>query len=128
MLEYHGWLTILEADTLEDESQALEQRVRDSIDPAVLTGGWIRIGWSNGQLMLSAAGAANHAEPDLPDVVGMFSRIAAMAEQPYGLLYVWDDEDEGGLENEFQVYVAARGSLRKQRDRYLSPCQPTIED
>ena len=41
--------------------------------------------------------------------------------------YLYDDETEG-RENQFQVFVLSRGSVKEFSDFYLSPIVPTIED
>jgi hypothetical protein len=49
----------------------------------------------------------------------------------YGLLYVHDDEDiqdEEDNSNTFVVWKITRGKLTQEKDNYLSPCIPVIED
>jgi hypothetical protein len=46
----------------------------------------------------------------------------------YGLLYIYDDEDTTGLDNEFQVFRMVRGQVSMQKDPFLSPFMPTLED
>ena len=50
-----------------------------------------------------------------------------MAEGSYRLIYLHDDEADG-KENQFQVFVLSKGSVKEFSDSYLSPIIPTIED
>ena len=43
-------------------------------------------------------------------------------------MYLRNDEDINGKDNEFEVYILSRGSVRIEQDVFLSPCIPTIED
>ncbi|WP_392551928.1 Imm7 family immunity protein [Orbus wheelerorum] len=45
----------------------------------------------------------------------------------YGLLHLKNDESDDAF-NEFGFFVLARGKIRKEKDPFLSPCIPTIED
>ena len=44
------------------------------------------------------------------------------------MFYMHDDEDRTGMENEFQVFVIARGKIRREKDPFLSPFIPAVED
>ncbi|KRF32213.1 hypothetical protein ASG93_04815 [Paenibacillus sp. Soil787] len=49
----------------------------------------------------------------------------------YGLLYVHNDEDFKGEDdnsNNFIVWKLARGKLTQEKDNYLSPYIPVVED
>jgi hypothetical protein len=51
----------------------------------------------------------------------MYDQIAKEAKGSYGILYLHEDVDYNGHDNEFQVYVLAKGNLTKRKDYYLSP-------
>lgn len=70
----------------------------------------------------------NHKSFEAGEIIELFQFIADQAPGSYGLLYTRDDEDIEGYDNEFKVYVLARGTLRRQEDVWLSPFVPVVED
>ena len=44
------------------------------------------------------------------------------------MIYLYNDEDRNGKENQFQVFLLARGKIEEKADPFLSPIIPTIED
>jgi hypothetical protein len=81
----------------------------------------------NGEAQVWAAGFKNHATPVKRELLDMFHYFAQVAPGSYGLLYTRDDEDPDH-DNEFRVYVLARGTLTEHADPFLSPIMPTVED
>ncbi|WP_030602301.1 Imm7 family immunity protein [Streptomyces achromogenes] len=127
MFEYHGWITVRETAS-DDEDDVRLRRIVDELrlritrmaSPYLLD-----LRWMNGEPFIHLGGHSNHRSA--PDVVGLFEEVAALAPGSYGLLHVRDDEDRGH-ENEFRVLRLVRGTVTEHTERLLSPCVPALED
>lgn len=131
MVEYHGWVN-LSCSTGATESDDHEERaafgdVSEAIQRIAFSGRELQIRYMNGSAFMWCSGCTNHWSADVQEVLDLYRFIAGRARGSYGLLYVHNDEDPLH-ENEFQVWTLAKGQLRHQVDRVLSPCIPTIED
>ena len=73
-------------------------------------------------------GNRNHATTDWPEVLALFEWIAKNAPGSYGILSCHNDEDAKGQDNEFQVFVLRRGTLKRGVDPHLSPYIPMVEE
>ncbi len=133
MVELHGWATIREFFTLQDDDsdEKIEQIIGELGDTIS------RIHWGNGLLDLRAVNGeyfltvnifTNHRDDRVGDALRLFQHIAKVAPGSYGLLYLNDDEDQSGHENEFLVYLLAKGTLTEHKDQLLSPLIPTVEE
>lgn len=58
----------------------------------------------------------------------LYQNIGKIAEGSYGLIYLYNDEDMNGKENQFQAFSLARGIVKETTNPFLSPIIPTIED
>ncbi|MFE6222781.1 MULTISPECIES: Imm7 family immunity protein [unclassified Streptomyces] len=126
MFEYHGWITIRETPTGDDDDARLRRivdglrlRIAETAHPYLLD-----LRWMNGEPFLHVGGNANHRSADVPD---LFAHVAAVAPGSYGLLHIRDDEDPGH-ENELRVLRLARGRVTHHTEPLLSPCIPALED
>ncbi|WP_280316866.1 Imm7 family immunity protein [Nocardia wallacei] len=130
MFEYHGWITI-QGSAGDESSAASEATVRavevELAELRVLPG-LVDVRTVNGSAQLHLAGLSNHRGGQGELVLQTFRRISEVAPGSYGLLFVRDDEDAVGRDNEFQVLAMRRGSVTETRDQHLSPCIPVIED
>ncbi|MEW2252775.1 MULTISPECIES: Imm7 family immunity protein [unclassified Streptomyces] len=127
MFEYHGWITVRESATDDDDEPRLRQivdelrlRIAQMDSPYLLD-----LRWMNGEPFIHVGGYSNHRSS--PDVVELFEHVAAVAPGSYGLLHVRDDE-EPGLENEVRVLRLVRGMVTQHTEALLSPYIPTVED
>ncbi|MET9491317.1 Imm7 family immunity protein [Nocardia sp. NPDC006630] len=130
MFEYHGWVTVQSSAGDENDS---ESEAALTAAAAVLQGlqsapGLADIRTVNGVNQIHIAGCSNHKGSQGDQVIEVFAEIGRVAPGSYGILYVRDDEDSSGRENEFQVTVMRRGAVSSWRDELLSPCIPVIED
>lgn len=130
MFEYHGWITVQssagdETDQENDAAHAAAAAILQSLQSAP---GLADIRKVNGSTQVHIAGLANRRSGQGEEVVEAFVGIGRVAPGSYGVLYVHDDEDASGHENEFQVIVMRRGESYSKSDEYLSPCIPVIED
>jgi hypothetical protein len=123
VLEYHGWAVV--------RDEGGDMVARAEVEPLVRV---IDIGANivcmkviNAQLHVLVSGSSNHRGAEFNDVVECFRRIGVTATGSYGLLHVWDDEDDAH-ENEFRIYVLRRGQVVVESDSSLSPCVPQIDD
>jgi hypothetical protein len=130
MFEYHAWITIHSSPGEEEDNVA-----KGAFDDAVrevgpLQGGTTEVSlrWVNGTAQLHMSGFLNHRSGEGQEVIDTFERVAKTAPGSYGILYIRDDEDPSGRENEFQVIVMRRGTTFATTDSFLSPCVPVIED
>jgi len=128
MIEFHGWLTLRESPAEIDSGElpALVRKFEDTIAKEDF-GFEIMQRYINGSCQLWISGNANHKGPDFDRLIEIINDISNSATGSYGLIYLWDDEDSV-FNNEFQVFVIKRGIIRREKDHYLSPCVPIIED
>ena len=130
MVELHGWVTIREtykaAFDEEEHVDLLVKKIRDEI--AKLS--WFKpeIKAQNGEYFMDFSLFANRINPQIQEVFGLYQMIGKIAEGSYGLIYLYNDEDVSGKENQFQVFSLARGVICEHCDPFLSPVIPTIED
>ncbi len=130
MVEIHGWLTIREtfrAD-LEEEEQlgSLIEIIRREIDKLK----WFKpeIKFQNGEAYIEFSLFCNHINSEVSEIFKLVKYIGETADGSYGLIYLYNDEDRNGKENQFQVFLLARGKIEEKTDPFLSPIIPTIED
>ena len=129
MIELHGWLTVQETPGDED---ALPQETLDCIRDAVKavlseTDCGVEMQYRNGQAFLSTLYCGNHRTPQVNDIICTYRRIAEIASGSYGMIMIWDDEDNA-FSNAFQVLVFRHGTANWRTDTDFSPCIPVIED
>ncbi|MEV7017098.1 Imm7 family immunity protein [Streptomyces sp. NPDC093991] len=126
MFEYHGWITVRETATDDDEP-----RLRQIVDELHLhlaqmeSPYLLDLRWMNGEPFIHLGGFSNHRSS--PDVVELFEHVAVVAPGSYGLLHVIDDE-EPEHENEVRVLRLVRGRVTHHTEALLSPYIPTVED
>lgn len=135
MFEFHGWLS-LRVDEQDDPDLAILEERLDRAERALLNEvekvdddfsvfELRRAG--NALRYLSVHGLTNHR---YSQVIDLFRWVAASLPESYGLLYVWDNEDDrenGSYSNAFRVWRVAQGALTEHADAFLSPRVPTIE-
>ncbi|MFE9057382.1 Imm7 family immunity protein [Streptomyces mutabilis] len=127
MFEYHGWITVRETATDDDDEPRLRQIVDElhlhlaQMDSPYL----LELRWMNGEPFIHLGGYSNHRSS--PDVVELFEHVAVVAPGSYGLLHVVDDEDPEH-ENEVRVLRLVRGRVTQHTEALLSPYIPTVED
>lgn len=129
MFEYHGWATVqaTAGDEEPADAQASYDRVAEMVAPLTSAPGFASLEWVNGMLQFHLGGFVNHRGQQGQEVLDVFHSIGKIAPGSYGVLYVHDDEDVE-TSNEFVVYVMRRGQVSEERDQFLSPRAPTIED
>ena len=128
MIELHGWVTIRETYKViaeEDNEDVIIDKIKSEINNLE----WFkpRLKALNGEWFIEFTLFANRHNAQTEEVFKFYTRIGELAEGSYGLIYLYDDETEG-RENQFQVFVLSRGSVKEFSDFYLSPIVPTIED
>ncbi|MGW7683049.1 Imm7 family immunity protein [Kribbella sp. NPDC054772] len=126
MFEYHGWATLRDSeDGYDGAADDLTHATYDAVQKEIadlrndLQVADLRI--ANGSAHLWLAGLRNHRQRD---VIEVFQRIAGIAPWSYGLLHVYDDEDQ----NRWITWVMKRGSVTPEADSYLSPHVGVVED
>lgn len=126
MLEFHGWITIHES--IEEVDQGHLDEIVEELKQHIFNLNWnshmLNIYATNGEYHLSTGGLFNRKTTELLEVVNIYHLIAKKAPGSYGLLYIRDDEDTEGIDNEFQVYVLSRGQVSIEKDNFLSPFVP----
>lgn len=134
MIELHGWLTIRNhydgSDEFDDNSviNELMEKIKTKINENLFDDKMIQLDFHNGSLCLSMTLYTNHFGGACQNVFSLIRYISDIAPGSYGLVYLYDDEDENGHENTFQVFVLAKGRLTKHQDTFLSPLNPKVED
>lgn len=130
MIELHGWVTVREtykaAYDEEGHIDMIVAQIQDEIDKLC----WFQpqIKAMNGEWFLEFSLYSNRKDSRSQEIFGLYRSIGEIAPGSYGLIYLYDDEDREGRENQFQVYMLARGCVEEREDLYLSPVIPVIED
>lgn len=129
MLELHGWVTIRETYKVTDNEEENIDIIIEKLKREVEKLSWFKpqINALNGSCFLEFTLFSNRQNPQTQEVFRFYKRIGELAEGSYGLIYLYDDEDER-KGNEFQVFSLSRGTVKEFSDSYLSPIIPTIED
>lgn len=134
MVELHGWANIRESyfmfddDTDEDHLEQIVEEIKLKILGLQWQSGLADLRVVNDHYHLSINIFTNHRDGRIDDVFRLYEFIADIAPGSYGLMYVYDDEDKQGRDNEFLVYVLAKGKLTENKDQYLSPYITTVEE
>jgi hypothetical protein len=130
MFEYHAWITVQHSAGDEDDADLRAAHARVEKELESLHGGTslVNLRWVNGMSQLHISGLLNHRSGEGQSVIDTFHRVGQVAPGSYGVLYMLDDEDPNGKNNEFQVLVMRRGQVTQTSDAFLSPCIPLIED
>lgn len=84
--------------------------------------------FANGTPHLTLSIHHNHPGDLMERFAKLVDTINGNAPGSYGIFYLYDDENQEGHHNEFQVFILKRGTLTTAIDKYLSPVVPTIED
>lgn len=130
MVELHGWITIRETYkeySVEENSLSL---VVSRIQGEINSLSWFKpeIKAQNGECFMNFSLFANRINPQIQEVFELYQNIGKIAEGSYGLIYLYNDEDINGKENQFQVFSLSKGLVKENIDPFLSPIIPTIED
>lgn len=130
MVQYHGWISIHQSTDRENEDSLDEivVAIKKEIDKMNAPNRLLVLRPINGIYVLHMAGITNHWSQDVDEAIELAKFISENAKGSYGLLYLHNDEDTSGLDNEFVVYKLARGTFEKLQDQSLSPVVPTISD
>lgn len=130
MVEVHGWITLRYSDyhSVDSEQNDFIYRFKQFLLKYcdwVLDGEIGSLTRRNGLDCFALNVQHNHpGKPFYP--VDIFTWAAENSTGSYGILYVYDDENEAHL-NDFQVFVLKRGSLIKSSDPFLSPYLEEVE-
>lgn len=130
MIELHGWVTIRETykATFDEEEKVdlLVKRIQEIIEKS----SWFKpeVKAQNGDWFIEFSIYTNRINSQTQEVFELYKNIGEIAEGSYGLIYMYNDEDTNGKENQFQVFSLARGIVKENIDPFLSPIIPTIED
>lgn len=131
MVELHAWATIRESYEVDNEEDNIHNIVKE-IQQYIKDFNWISdlcvLEFYNGSPSLSVVLFKNRFTQEVKEVFSLFEYIAKIAKGSYGLIYLYDDENTEGKENIFQVYSLARGKIAENKDTFLSPIIPKIED
>jgi len=130
MYEFHGWVVIRETPKIVDEENIdyIVQDIEQTINKLNWNSGVLKLFVVNGEYRILVSGLSNHKAQEAEEVFELYKYVAKIARGSYGLLYVRDDEDIAGLDNEFVVHVLVRGNFTIQKDTFLSPFIPVVED
>lgn len=132
MFEFHGWITIRDTYSCameEDEKfDLIINKIKNEIDSFGWCNGFHDIRIVNGEYQLIISGYLNHKSAEVNELFDIYNEIAKIAVGSYGILYVRDDEDQNGFDNEFSVYVMAKGNITRHKDTFLSPFVGVVEE
>jgi hypothetical protein len=130
MFEYSGWVTIRESfdEAGEDDARLativadLEQKILLLADDNCEIG----LRSFNGSPRLWFLGASNRPSSSWDGLVVFLHELARIAPGSYGLVHLRDDEKTG--DDDYRVLVLCKGQLTFERDPFLSPFYPTVEE
>ncbi len=127
MVEIHGWITIRETYEATDEEhfEMILKQVNDELEKLNYCN--LNIKRINGECFIELLSCTNHMSLDVMELLSFFEIVGKVAKGSYGLLYMYNNEDEDNY-NSFMVYRLARGKVKIYQDDLLSPVVPTIED
>ena len=132
MFEYHGWATLRETyaneDNFDEKIDQMIDSIKERINNLGADNGLMDLRSVNGSYQLHLSGLLNHKTPRADALLDLYAFISRTAVGSYGILYIYDDEDAHGQDNEFQVFVMMRGEVIKREDPFLSPFIPTVEN
>ncbi|QUL58087.1 hypothetical protein KDC22_08715 [Paenibacillus tritici] len=130
MYEFHGWATIHETTTEADAGNldSIVKKIQRFISELNWSSGLLEVYPANGNYHLSVGGFLNRKTSEAEEVIKLYQFIADNSSGSYGVLYTRDDEDTEGYENNFRVFVLARGNIQLKEDEFLSPFVPGVED
>ncbi|KGE19581.1 Imm7 family immunity protein [Paenibacillus wynnii] len=130
MFEFHGWATVHESTTEADAGNLdlIAKNIQNFVANLHWDSGLLKVYPANGAYHLSVGGLLNRKGTEAEEIIKLFQFIAQQAPGSYGLLYTRDDEDIEGFDNEFRVFILARGRIEHKKDAFLSPFVPIVED
>lgn len=130
MYEYHGWITLRESPSSEEDDikfSLIIQDIQKYFDDLEWPSGILNLRPINGDFQVWIAGLSNHRLVGKHDPIKVLKQLGIFAPGSYGLLYIRDSDDLD-LFNEFRVYTLIRGKVMEHNDPFLSPFIPKIED
>lgn len=130
MYEYHGWATIRESASFEEDEDQYDlviQHLQSYIEELNWTSGVLDLRTVNGDFQLWIAGLNNHKPESKHDPIEVMKKVGEIAQGSYGVLYV-RDSDDAESSNQFKVYTLIRGKVTENDDPFLSPFIPKLED
>jgi hypothetical protein len=129
MFEWHGWASIRENFTVDDDEDAERQaRERRSAVERILAdqphpgNEVVDIRYGNGACHVWLAGSHNHPSES---PIGLFRAISAAAPGSYGIMYCFDHDH---IDEPWQRWVMRRGHVHLEQDTSLSPHIGLVED
>ena len=128
MLEFHAWVTIretykaIEEDNFGEIIKIIQKKIEE------LKWNKPELKFLNGEGYIEFSVFANRKTGEIDELFDFFNFIAELATGSYGLIYMLDDGNLNGKNNEFQVFSIFRGALHIEKDNYLSPFVPVVED
>ncbi|MGG1516177.1 Imm7 family immunity protein [Paenibacillus oryzisoli] len=129
MYEFHGWIVLRyhthdTNELLEDEAYNNFLNYLEEVDGEKISS----VRRRNGLHSWTISGLHNHYSKYVLDI---YKWVSKNLPGSYGLLFVQNDEDFNGADdnsNNFVVWKLARGKLTQEKDNYLSPYIPVVED
>ena len=130
MIELHGWFTVRDTYKAVFEEGSRLHTAKKKIEEAIESLYWFKpqLKAMNGEWYSEFSLYCNRKNDEVAEIFELYKTVGRVADGSYGLIYLYDDEDMGERENQFQVFVLARGEVKQQTDSFLSPVIPTIED
>ena len=130
MFEIHGWITIRETYEVKENEEENMDIILHKIEKKIQALSWNKpeLKVRNGEWYIEMSLFSNRKTDEIDELLDFFNFIAKIACGSYGIIYILDDEDINGKSNEFQVYSISRGALQEQKDVFLSPFIPVVED
>jgi len=130
MILFNGWIEISDNPS-EMDFDKMNNSIIPKIEEMIKTHQYdnqsIELKRYNYAYFLIIGGGHNHDVGYSSDLKRLMIDIGELTPGSYGIVYVRFPEDDK-LYNEFQVYKLAKGKFSIEKDTYLSPCVPIIEN
>lgn len=128
MFNVNGWICIRESYTEEEENSKLLSNIIDQINSQLALNKaecneFYDLKVVNGEYYLNITISHNHYDKKPYEFIMW---VATIAKGAFGLIYLYNDEDKNS--NIFKVLKISKGRVQEQKDHYLSPLNPEIEE
>jgi len=130
MIEINGWISIHITTDGEDNSEKYRnaiEKIDGIVQPLKGFNQFFKIEALNGFYTLFIGLNHNHDNGYNDLILNLSNKVCNIAPGSYGILYIRNDEDKSNF-NKFKVLKIAKGKVTIEEDRYISPCNPVIED
>lgn len=130
MIEINGWVSIHISPDGEGDLETLKKTIQEIthlIEPLVSFNQFFKIEPLNGTYILFIGLNHNHDNGYYDLILKLLDEVGTRASGSYGIVYVRDHDNSSDF-NKFKILKIVRGTVTVEDDKFISPCNPIIED